>query len=152
MPKRLEDGTVLQFHGRPGTGKTFLSLIMIQTLVKQGYTTHYESSLAFIKNLLEKRYDSSASYKAAIEYYTRVQFLVIDEITESVSKDGKPSALESRVLHDLINARYEAENRCTLIISNRDPSQLGERLGASIADRLMQNSISLIFDWKSYRV
>jgi len=148
---RLKSGANLHFLGMPGTGKTFLALIMCQSIVLMGYSVHYESSLQFLKVLLEKRYESNAAYQILIDYYKRIQFLVLDEITESVTKDGEPSEVERQMLFDVINARYEQENLCTLIISNRDKAELKSRLGCPIIDRLSEKGITLIFDWDSYR-
>jgi DNA replication protein DnaC len=151
MHERVDEGAVLRFFGKPGTGKTFLSLIMCQSIAHQGFRVQYEPSLQFVRVLIEKRYESIAAYQAMVDDYSRIQFLVLDEITESVTKDGVPAEVERRVLQDVVNARYAKANTCTLIISNRSQIQLGERLGLPIADRLSENSITLIFDWHSYR-
>lgn len=148
---RIEEGSVLRFLGHSGTGKTFLSLIMSQAIVHQGFTAHYEPSLQFLRVLLEKRYDSVSVYQSLIDYYSRIQFLVLDEVTEAITKDGVPSEVERKVLQDVINVRYQQKSGATLIISNRNLSELTSRLGKPIADRLSENSITLVFNWNSYR-
>lgn len=58
--ERLMTSTNLHFIGVPGTGKTFLSLIMSQALINLGFSVDYKSSLQFVRQLIEKRYTSEA--------------------------------------------------------------------------------------------
>lgn len=149
--KRLQEGTVLHFLGKPGTGKTFLSLLMYQSIVKNGFSAQYEPSTQFLKVLQEKRFESNAAYRSLLNHYRQIDFLILDEITESITKNGQLADVERALLLDVINARYEEKHRCTLIISNRDKSELNERLGNRIYDRLSENSLTLAFNWNSYR-
>ena len=149
--ERLEQGTCGFFLGNPGTGKTFLSLIMYQALAQAGYSAHYESTLQFLKTLQTKRFESEHAFKSIMNFYKSIQFLVLDEISESISKNGYPSEYEQKMLFEIVNARYEKKELCTLIISNRDKAELLNRLGQPILDRLSEKSVTLIFDWESYR-
>lgn len=151
FPERLKEGTSMMCLGKPGTGKTFLSLIIYQALAKESYNVHYESSLQFLRAIQEKRYSSHASFESIIDFYNNVQFLILDEVTESISKDGYPSEYDRRLLFEIINQRYAKQELCTLIISNRDKGELINRLGQPIIDRLSEKGIQLIFNWDSYR-
>jgi len=148
---RLEQGSNVMFLGKPGTGKTLLSFVMYQALVKAGFTTHYESSLHFLKILQDKLYHSISDYNALITYYKKVQFLILDEVSEAINKSGVPSECDKKLLLEVINARYEAKHCCTLVISNRVKNELSYRLGEPIMDRLSENGIALVFNWSSYR-
>lgn len=149
--KRLEEGTCLFFLGSPGTGKTLMSFILYQELAKLKYRVHYESSLKFLKVLQEKYYESPSFFKSQLEIYIHADFLVLDEVTESITKDGLPSECEKKLLFEIINSRYELKKRCTLVISNRDNQNLQNILGNQIFDRLIENGIILTFNWDSYR-
>src|SRR3990167_9425037 len=59
---RLEAGTNLILHGRSGTGKTMLSLIMCQALAKADYDVRYESSLQFLRLFRDKNFESHAAF------------------------------------------------------------------------------------------
>lgn len=147
---RLEEGTCMVFRGTPGTGKTMLSFIMYQALAQLGYSVHYESSLEFLKANQDNRSESYINRQNSLEHCKRVQFLILDEVTESASKDGCPSEYERQTLSLLINARYQ-NNYCTLVITNRDKNELTHRLGSPIIDRLSEKGITLIFNWNSFR-
>lgn len=150
FPDRMKEGTSIKFMGNPGTGKTFLSLIMYQELVKAGYCVKYESSIEVVKNLLEIKFKSQTTFQSYLEALKRVQFLIIDEISESINKGGMPSELEKQLLFKIINDRYE-NKLCTLIITNKDNHGLIEALGLPSVERLSENGITLKFDWPSFR-
>lgn len=149
--ERCETNTSLMFLGKPGTGKTFLSLILHQNLIQNRFTVKYEPNLQFLKILQEKRFESDAAYQRYLSLYQSFDLLILDEISESLSKNGMPTEFEKKLLFDVINRRYQEKKGCTLIISNRSKKELVKRLGAQIIDRLSENSITLIFNWESYR-
>ncbi len=148
--ERKETGTCIKMIGKPGTGKTFLSLLIFQSLVNAGYIAHYESSLNFINDLQSKRITDHQKFDNDFRLLTEVDFLILDEVTESVNKGGIPSEAEKTLLFRIIDQRY-LNKCCTLIITNRDHDGLVERIGLQTVDRLSQDCISMAFDWPSYR-
>lgn len=148
--ERLKEGSSLIFKGKHGTGKTLLSFIVYQSIAKEGFSVHYESSLEFITHLLESKFKSQQQFLREFEIYTKCQFLVIDEVTESISKNGFPSEIEKQLLFRLINQRYENQ-LCTLVITNRDDTEFISRLGEGTIDRLTEKGMTLAFMWDSYR-
>jgi len=148
--ERKNDGTCLQFLGTPGTGKTLLAFAIYRALTEADFDVHYEASTLFLKLLQEKRFESYAAFQAQLNFFVRQDLLILDEISESVNRDGSLAEFEKRLLFDVINARYE-QQRSTLIISNRNQDSLANCLGASTVDRLTEQGISLVFNWQSYR-
>jgi len=148
--ERKKEGTPVKFVGKPGTGKTLLAFIIYQELVKAGYSVKYESSIEFIKDLLEMKFTAQREFTSHFKKFSQYDLLIIDEATESINKDGAPSEIEKQVLLKLINERY-ANQSCTLIITNRDNDELINRLGSPIVRRLTENGISLAFTWDVYR-
>ena len=147
---RLREGNCLVFHGKPGTGKTMLSLLTYEALAKAGFTVGYESSLQFLRQLKEKEFESSASYTALLESYLRQSLLIIDEVTECVGKSNFPADWERKILFNLINARYEKQ-LCTIVLTNRHKDEMITRLGEPIVGRLSEKGLFLAFNWTSYR-
>lgn len=147
---RLAEGSSLILMGLPGTGKTYLSFILYQELIKQGYVVEYQSSLNFLRLLQEKQYESFYSLENHLKYYKELPLLIIDEATEGCGKSAHPADWERHLLRMLIDVRYLA-NRCTVIITNRSKQELIDRLGRPTIDRLAEKGISLAFNWDSYR-
>jgi len=139
---RLENGTsiVLQDCSRTGT---LLSLIMHQALIRAGFNSRYESSLEFIKLLLEIKFKSQSYFDAELKALNQYHFFIIDGITESITKDGKPSEIERKLLCKIINERYE-NNLCTLVITHRDKKEFINRLGETLYTQLSEKGINLI--------
>jgi DNA replication protein DnaC len=147
---RLIKGSSMVFHGKPGTGKTMLALLIYKELARSGYSVGYESSLQFLRLLKEKEFESVAAFNAFLNNYLRKSFLIIDEVTEGISKGNLLSDSERKLLFTLINARYE-KKLCTLFITNRSKDELINRVGRPTIDRLAENGLFLAFNWHSYR-
>jgi DNA replication protein DnaC len=148
---RLKNGNALKFSGGTGTGKTLLALIMYQALAKSGFKVRYKSSVAFLRDLHDKNFESNAAFERVLEDYSNIHFLILDEVTEGFSgKNGMLSEWEKKMLFTLIDMRY-SKNLCTLVISNRSLSEMTERIGLTTYDRLTEKGLSLIFNWDSYR-
>lgn len=148
--ERLVDGNCLVFHGKPGTGKTMLSLIAYAAIAQAGFTVGYEPTLQFLRIFKEKEFESNAAFCSLLESYTRKSLLIIDEATEGVGKFNFPADWERKMLFALINARYEKQ-LCTIVITNRNKEEMIARLGEPIVDRLAEKGLFLAFDWNSYR-
>lgn len=148
--ERLKEGAGMILTGKPGTGKTMLSLIIYQMLAKQRYTVKYESSLDWLSNLIQHKYNSLSTYHTNVKPYETASLLVLDEVTESLSKDGAPTEIEKQLLFQIINKRYE-NSLCTIVITNRDEETLAKRIGHATLDRLQENGVRLAFDWDSHR-
>lgn len=147
---RLKDGNNVLFMGNPGTGKTLLSLILYHQLIQAGFRCAYEYSLDFLRSLQEKKFLSSGAFLSSMHFYQQMDFLIIDEVTEGSGKGGSLTDWEKELLFKLINMRYQ-QKCCTLVISNRSKEDVRIRLGESTHDRLSDNGIALVFNWKSYR-
>jgi DNA replication protein DnaC len=76
--------------------------------------------------------------------------LIIDEVTESISRSGKPTEIEKQLLFRIINDRYE-NKLSTLIITNKDENGLVDCLGEPIVDRIKDGGFMLGFNWNSFR-
>jgi DNA replication protein DnaC len=149
--ERLKEGNALKFSGGTGTGKTLLALIMYQALAKSGFKVRYKSSVAFLRDLHDKNFESNAAFERVLDDYNNIHFLIIDEVTEGFSgRGGMLSDWEKKMLFTLIDMRY-SKNLCTLVISNRSLGEMTERLGVTTYDRLTEKGLSLIFNWNSYR-
>ena len=147
---RLLKGNNVIFTGKPGTGKTLLSLIIYQQLVKAGFNCAYESSLDFLRTLQEKKFTAPGVFNNAMASYQSISFLIIDEVTEGGGKNRSLTDWETELLFKLINLRYQ-QQRCTLVISNRNREHLRKCLGEPTYDRLSDKGIALAFNWNSFR-
>lgn len=147
---RMVQGNNVIFTGNCGTGKTFLSTIVCQHLIQAGFSCAYEPTLDFLRSLQEKKFTAPGVFNNAMASYQSISFLIIDEVTEGGGKNRSLTDWETELLFKLINLRYQ-QQRCTLVISNRNREDLRKCLGEPIYDRLSDKGIPLVFNWKSYR-
>ncbi|MBN1501660.1 MAG: ATP-binding protein [Spirochaetes bacterium] len=110
----------LYLWGNPGTGKTFLSTIILTELI----ATHCVSgkfmkiSRNFFGKLRSTFVEGSSMYGMASQIereLAEVDILVVDDF--GIQRD---SAWEQETLYNLVDARYEAE-KFTIFTSNLDP-------------------------------
>jgi DNA replication protein DnaC len=148
--ERMRDSTAIKFIGHSGTGKTMLSLLMFQAVVKQGFTACYQPSLDFLRVIQEKKFVSNSAYLSELNLYKQPQLLIIDEATEGSGRDCLLTSWEQKLLFNIIDWRQQ-NKRCSLLISNRTNEFFTRRLGNPIADRLHENGVTLTFTWESYR-
>jgi DNA replication protein DnaC len=123
---------------------------MYQVLARDGFKMHYEPTLQFLRTLQEKNLQSAKEFSNQLDFYKQVQLLILDEATCGRVKGGELLAWEKETLFALLDMRYN-HGLCTLCISNKDKTAVMHALGERIAGRLLQHSITLAFNWPSYR-
>jgi DNA replication protein DnaC len=144
----IRDGRPLLLLGKPGTGKTHLSLAYGVLAAQRGFTVRFYTA----QRLLAELYASLADDTAArlIARLARVDLLVIDDL-----RHIPPRADYAPLLFDLVEARYQ--RKPILLSSNLSVKQWGTVLGnpvltASMVDRLMDRAHVLnIRRGRSYR-
>ncbi len=135
------------FIGQPGTGKTHLSIALGLKALSYGYTCLFTTVWDMINCLQSSRADMT--YKKKIEYYTRPDLLILDEL-------GYRSMGETTVedFFEIISARYEKKS--TIVTSNReytawDKIFFDKTLTSAIVDRLIHHCHTFIIKGESYR-
>jgi DNA replication protein DnaC len=154
----LKAGRCLMFLGSVGTGKTLLSSIMVQELLRvkrpapegycrPGFTAYYGTALGIIRALRNTwRKDSSLSETDMLKRLSGVDLLAIDEIGMQLGSEA-----ELTQLTELIDLRYQ-NIKSTIVISNLDLAGVERFLGVRAVDRLRENGGSMVaFDGKSWR-
>lgn len=145
--KSLETGRGAIFCGRPGTGKTHLSIGIALAVMERGGSALFTTVQRMVRRMKETfRRDSEESERDVIRMLTYPDLLIIDEIGVQFGSD-----FEKNLMFDILNERYE-KRRPTLLLSNLTAPEVKAFLGERIYDRLREDGGQCVsFDWESHR-
>lgn len=150
FPQISESGRCLLMLGKPGTGKTHLSVAIANEIMAKSSATAVYRTIGAVLQAIRATYDHSSdqSESQILSSLISPSLLILDEI--GVSKE-KPSDFELTTLFAIINGRYE-ELRPTVIVSNLDGQALPGAIGERCIDRLREGGVIVIpFEWESQR-
>ena len=144
----VRQGRPVLLLGKPGTGKSHMSIAYGHLAALNGHTVLYFAC----KELLAKLYASLAdgSTDWLVRRLARQDLLIIDDLRDLPSKPEYAS-----LLYDVVDARHS--RRSTMVSSNLSVKQWGKALGnptltASLVDRLMERAhVINIKRGRSYR-
>lgn len=129
--------------GSTGTGKTHLSIAIINELIKKGYTAVF-ATMSEITDLIKSSFnEKNISTKSIIDRFAAIDFLVIDETAISDKNFDKDEIFK------IINLRYSLKHP-TLVITNVI-DELKNKLGHRSMSRLQQGKFVQVFNWEDYR-
>ncbi len=144
----VRDGRPLLLMGRPGTGKSHLSIAYGVLAAQRGFTVRFYTAQRLLAELYASLADDTVG--RLIARLARIDLLIIDDLRQI-----PPRAEYASLLFDLVEARYQ--RRPTVLSSNIGVKQWGHVLGnpvltASIVDRLMDRAhVVNIKRGRSYR-
>lgn len=137
-------GSILMF-GKTGLGKTHLSLAIANEVLQKGYSVLYDSTI----NILHKIQKENFSYDKNTEMLDTVmdaELLILDDLgTEYENK------MYNSTIYNIINTRLN-RGRSTIISTNMDFKQIGERYDERVVSRLTSMYTCLEFHGEDVRL
>jgi DNA replication protein DnaC len=144
----MDQGRPVLMLGRPGTGKSHLSLAFGALAASRGRTVRFSTAQALLNELYASLADGST--ERLVARLARVELLIIDDL-----RHIPPRPEYATLLFDVIEARHL--KKATMVSSNLSVKQWGTVLGnpaltASLVDRLMERAhVINIRRGRSYR-
>ncbi len=144
----VQQGRAALFLGKPGTGKSHMTIALGVMAVNRGYTVRFYKAAELLADLYASLADDTTA--KLIRSLARVELLVIDDI-----RDVPPRPEYATLFFDLIEARHL--KKATIVSSNLSVKKWGHILGnpaltASLVDRLMERAhVVNIRRGRSYR-
>lgn len=143
----IEDKKNIIFIGKPGTGKTHLSIATGIKGLQKGYRVLFTSVSEMLRHLHSSKADNSYSKK--IGEYITPDLLILDELGFKKVPDYSADDF-----FDIISKRYE--NGSLIITTNKPLDQWGEIfadniLAGAILDRIVHHSVIITVSGQSFR-
>lgn len=141
-------GDGLLIWGEPGNGKSHLAAAVCHTVKEKGYIPVFQS----VPELLERiRHTFSGrknaeSERGIMDALLECDLLVLDDIGAEKVTDWVQD-----ILFRIVDGRYR-QKKPILYTSNLRPSELQERLGGRIYDRMMETSLLIENKATSFRM
>jgi len=147
-PDFVTEGRSLILLGRSGRGKTHLAVAIAYRAIQNGFEALFTTAAALIDDL--SRAGRDGRFRDALNRYTRVHVLVIDEL--GYLAHGPDAA---NVLFHVVNDRHLAR-RPMILTTNKPLASWGDvlhdpDLSEAIVDRILQRGRLLILDGPSLR-
>lgn len=126
--KRIHDMSDLLIYGSVGTGKTHLTIGLMNKYIESGIYCRYTTETELLDLYYQKQYEKFNAFK-------KVDFLVIDELGKRELAPWQMIQLE-----ELISYRYN-EMLTTVYITNMNIKGFREFVGNRVEDRLRDNKV-----------
>ncbi|MBN3839238.1 ATP-binding protein [Burkholderia sp. Ac-20349] len=143
----LESGRNLIMCGRPGTGKTHLSVAIARVVARKGALPFFARTYEAVQFVRESyRPGSKLSERESIARFVEPDLLILDEVGVQGGGDN-----EQMILFAILNGRYDA-CKPTIVISNEPLEGIERYLTPRVVDRLREGGGQVLtFEWQSYR-
>jgi len=140
-------GAAMFYCGSFGTGKTHLSIAILNNLiVNKKIRGIYSTTMKMIRDIRSSYTNNNLSEQKLIDKYVNIELLILDEVGVQMGTDA-----EKLLIYEVINGRYE-NYKPTIILSNLSFDGITKYLGARSIDRLKgKNRSMIIMDWESHR-
>jgi DNA replication protein DnaC len=141
----------LYLYGRTGTGKTLLSCIILNEMIRLyqipvRYAKISRDILGKIRDTFNPQSEFYGEGRKIEEELANIEILVIDDF--GVQKD---SPWVNNVLYDLIDSRYE-KNLLTILTSNEPMDSWKEISNGRVFSRLKEMCLEIHLDAEDYRL
>ncbi len=132
--------------GRRGPGKTHMACGLVRHFCRAGRSARYAEATDYFVAVKETFGPSPKLNQSQVEaQFLRPELLVVDEVDERGD-----TAWEDRMLTRLVNKRYAA-GVATVLVSNQTKQAFVDRVGPSIADRILDGGGIIYCEWGSLR-
>lgn len=149
MSDNIKAGANMILFGPKGTGKDhILAACMHVAALECQQSVHWVNGLDFyggVRDLI----GSGEKESSFIERFVRPDVLAISDPVPPSGETLKD--FQQQMLFRIVDERYRQTGPIWITVNAEGRDDLERRMGGNIADRLIHSSLSLFFDWPTYR-
>jgi len=150
----IQKGKNLILFGPSGTGKDHLVTGMVHAAIGSVDTSHWQArGLVWTDGpslFARVRAEMSDDTRGA-DIVDRLQECWLLVISDLVPPAGKLTDFQTEVVYRILDNRYSRVKPTFLTINVRNRAELDAGLGVAVAERLIDDAITISCDWPSYR-
>ena len=143
----IRSGVNVVFFGPPGTGKDHLMTAMLRAAVTAGLDVNWQDGA----DLFGGFRDAMRGTETEAVMMSRFTTPSVLAISDPVPPFGGLSEYQASMFFRLIDRRYRDMLPTWVTINAEDRSEMEQRIGANIVDRLGHDALAIPCNWKSRR-
>lgn len=150
FPDRLKAGQGVVLYGPRGTGKDHLAVATLRRCVlDHGATARWFDGQTFY-GVMRDRIGEDASESEVIRLLCDYDVLLISDPLPQ-AQDSKLTDFQQSAIWRIVDRRYRDMKPTWVTLNVSGKEELEKRIGAQIADRLLDSSLCLKCNWPTYR-
>lgn len=147
LQHHLLEGDGLLFYGPPGTGKDHLLVAAMRVAIQNEFQVQWVNGLELFGELRD-RIDREQSED---EFIRRLSSPTILAISDPIPPWGALTQFQASILFRVVDRRYRDNKPIWTTLNVSGGTEMGERLGEQIRDRLRHRAVCVQCNWSSYR-
>ena len=148
LTENVKRGRNIVLTGPPGTGKDHLLAGLMHTAIASGHVLKWTNGVRLwvqFRGAIESDADEGILLR---EYSRQPDVLVLSDPLPAV---GGLTPYQAATLYAIIDERYNNRRAMWVSLNAKSRQEANERIGGAIIDRLLQDALSLLCDWESFR-
>lgn len=129
----------LLFIGKPGLGKTHLSLSIAHEIIGKGYSVIYSTIQNIVSKMEKDKFKSYSEIDDGTDHFLECDLLIIDDLGTEF-----PTAFSASAIYGLINSRIMF-GRPSIISTNLSLKELQSNYSDRMVSRILGSNIKLEF-------
>lgn len=144
---RLANCEGLILFGPKGTGKDHLAMAVARQAVFAGKYVLWQNGMDLFGDVRDS-FDEATSERSLVNRLVAPDVLYL---SDPLPPMGRLTDFQAGMLFRVIDGRYSRGRPCWVTVNVSSGSELDERMGSQVGDRLRHGALAIFCDWPSYR-
>jgi len=147
ITERIRAGDGILLFGTCGTGKDHLLVALARQAISQGHVVTWRNGMDFYADLRD-RMESDQTERSFLSELIGCEVLYVSDPLPPI---GALTQYQMATLFRVLDARYELCRPTWVSLNATNRQDLDQRMGATLADRIVDQSLTYFCNWPSHR-